>query len=86
MQRTPGREFQNVNDILAAKNKREAEDAADDKILTEGDDLEAAGAVLRKRYVQMNSEFEQRQHGYDRAIDEDEFRKLQARAAEKGKG
>lgn len=78
-------DFQNVNDILAAKNERESEDAADDKVLTEGDDVEAARAILRKRYVEMDDEFEQRQHGYDRAIDEDEFRKLQARAAEKDK-
>lgn len=74
-------DFQNVNDILAAKNRREAEDAADHKILTESDDVEAARAILRKRSIV----FEQLQHGYDGAIDEDEFRKLQAAAVEKEK-
>lgn len=67
-------------DPVGDREQRE-QDAADDAVLETTADLALARAILQRRYVG-TTEFEQRQRNFDRPIDQDRLRKIEARAAE----
>lgn len=65
--------------------QQRAQDAEDDEELETGSDPAEARRILRKRY-EGTTPFQQAQRGFDRHIDDDRLRKVDARAEEAAKG